>query len=441
MKVFFLSLGCDKNTSDSEHMMRYLLDGGFTFTDDEREADVAVVNSCCFIGDAAEESISEIIRLGRLKTEAKLRALIVAGCLSERYQDEFLKELHEVDGILGISSWDRILEVVQNALEGRRTAVFADKAKLIRSTGRVQSSGGHYAYLKIAEGCSRRCAYCVIPKVRGPYRSVPMEDLLCEASMLAEQGVRELILVAQETTLYGIDLYGRKMLPALLEKLSETEGIDWIRLLYCYPEEITDELIEAIRIFPKVVPYIDMPIQHASDRILNLMGRRTTRKEITERIRSIRTAVPGITIRTTMLVGFPGETEEDLKELLDFVKEIRFDRLGAFAYSQEEGTEAAKMPDQVPEEIKKERVRKLMRLQKRISRSIAEEKVGQELSAMVEGRLTDEEDTYAARTEGDAPDVDGLIFIHSGRELMTGEIVRCRVTHSEDYDLLGELIS
>ena len=441
MRVFFLSLGCDKNTSDSEHMMRYLLDGGFTFTDDEREADVAVVNSCCFIGDAAEESISEIIRLGRLKTEAKLRALIVAGCLSERYQDEFLKELPEVDGILGISSWDRILEVVQNALEGRRTAVFADKAKLIRSTGRVQSSGGHYAYLKIAEGCSRRCAYCVIPKVRGPYRSVPMEDLLCEASMLAEQGVRELILVAQETTLYGIDLYGRKMLPALLEKLSETEGIDWIRLLYCYPEEITDELIEAIRILPKVVPYIDMPIQHASDRILNLMGRRTTRKEITDRIRSIRTAVPGITIRTTMLVGFPGETEEDLKELLDFVKEIRFDRLGAFAYSQEEGTEAAEMPDQVPEEVKKERVRKLMRLQKRISRSIAQEKVGKELSAMVEGRLTDEEDTYAARTEGDAPDVDGLIFIHSGLELMTGEIVRCRVTHSEDYDLLGELIS
>ena len=440
MKVYFLSLGCDKNTSDSEHMMRFLLDGGFTFTDDEREADVAVVNSCCFIGDAAEESINEIIRLGRLKEEGRLRALIVAGCLSERYQDEFLRELPEVDGILGISSWDRILDVVQNALQGKRTAVFEDKARLVRATARVQSSGGHYAYLKIAEGCSRRCAYCVIPKVRGPYRSVPMEDLLSEASSLGSQGVRELILVAQETTLYGIDLYGRKMLPALLEKLSAIEGIEWLRLLYCYPEEITDELIEAIRVLPKVVPYIDMPIQHASDRILRLMGRKTNRAEITERIRKIREAVPGITIRTTMLVGFPGETEEDLRELLDFVKEIRFDRLGAFAYSKEEGTEAAQMPDQVPEEVKKARVGTLMRLQKRISRSLSKEKVGREVSAMVEGRLTDEEDTYAARTEADAPDVDGYIFIHSDRELLTGDIVRVRVTNAEDYDLLGELI-
>ena len=440
MNVFFLSLGCDKNTSDSEHMMRFLLDGGFTFTDDEREADVAVVNSCCFIGDAAEESINEIIRLGRLKEEGRLRALIVAGCLSERYQDEFLRELPEVDGILGISSWDRILDVVQNALQGKRTAVFEDKARLVRATARVQSSGGHYAYLKIAEGCSRRCAYCVIPKVRGPYRSVPMEDLLSEASSLGSQGVRELILVAQETTLYGIDLYGRKMLPALLEKLSAIEGIEWLRLLYCYPEEITDELIEAIRVLPKVVPYIDMPIQHASDRILRLMGRKTNRAEITERIRKIREAVPGITIRTTMLVGFPGETEEDLRELLDFVKEIRFDRLGAFAYSKEEGTEAAQMPDQVPEEVKKARVGTLMRLQKRISRSLSKEKVGREVSAMVEGRLTEEEDTYAARTEADAPDVDGYIFIHSDRELLTGDIVRVRVTNAEDYDLLGELL-
>ena len=420
--------------------MRFLLDGGFTFTDDEREADVAVVNSCCFIGDAAEESINEIIRLGRLKEEGRLRALIVAGCLSERYQDEFLRELPEVDGILGISSWDRILDVVQNALSGRRTAVFEDKARLVRATARVQSLGGHYAYLKIAEGCSRRCAYCVIPKVRGPYRSVPMEDLLSEASSLASQGVRELILVAQETTLYGIDLYGRKMLTALLEKLSGIEGIEWLRLLYCYPEEITDELIEAIRVLPKVVPYIDMPIQHASDRILRLMGRKTNRAEITERIRKIREAVPGITIRTTMLVGFPGETEEDLRELLDFVKEIRFDRLGAFAYSKEEGTEAAQMPDQVPEEVKKARVGTLMRLQKRISRSLSKEKVGREVSAMVEGRLTDEEDTYAARTEADAPDVDGYIFIHSDRELLTGDIVRVRVTSAEDYDLLGELL-
>ncbi len=440
MKVYFLSLGCDKNTSDSEHMMHGLLDGGFTFTDDEREAEVAVVNSCCFIGDAAEESISEIIRLGKLKTEGKLRALIVTGCLAERYQDEFLKELPEVDGILGISSWDRLPEVVEAALSGKRMAVFSDKARLVRSTDRVQSSGGHYAYLKIAEGCSRRCAYCVIPKVRGPYRSVPMEDLLLETSKLAAQGVRELILVAQETTLYGVDLYGQKMLPRLLRELSETEGIEWIRLLYCYPEEITDELVEAIRVLPKVVPYIDMPIQHASDRILRRMGRKTSRKEITERIRKIREAVPEITLRTTMLLGFPGETEEDFKELLDFVKEIRFDRLGAFAYSREEGTEAAEMPDQVPEDVKKARVRKLMRLQKRISRARSEEKTGRVLSAIVEGRLTEEEDTYAARTEADAPDVDGYIFIHSERELLTGEIVRVRVSQAEDYDLLGELI-
>ncbi len=440
MKVYFLSLGCDKNTSDSEHMMHGLLDGGFTFTDDEREAEVAVVNSCCFIGDAAEESISEIIRLGKLKTEGKLRALIVTGCLAERYQDEFLKELPEVDGILGISSWDRLPEVVEAALSGKRMAVFSDKARLVRSTDRVPSSGGHYAYLKIAEGCSRRCAYCVIPKVRGPYRSVPMEDLLLETSKLAAQGVRELILVAQETTLYGVDLYGQKMLPRLLRKLSETEGIEWIRLLYCYPEEITDELVEAIRVLPKVVPYIDMPIQHASDRILRRMGRKTSRKEITERIRKIREAVPEITLRTTMLLGFPGETEEDFKELLDFVKEIRFDRLGAFAYSREEGTEAAEMPDQIPEDVKKARVRKLMRLQKRISRARSEEKTGRVLSAIVEGRLTEEEDTYAARTEADAPDVDGYIFIHSERELLTGEIVRVRVSQAEDYDLLGELI-
>ncbi len=438
--VFFLSLGCDKNLSDSEHMLGLLREAGFRFTDMEEDADVAVVNTCCFIGDAKEESIQEILRLASLKETARLKALIVTGCLSERYASELEKELPEIDGALGIGSWDRIVSVVEEALQKEHPHVFDEKDRLIHSKARILTTGGHYAYLKIAEGCDKYCTYCVIPYVRGRYRSLPMEELTEEARALAEEGVKELILVAQETTLYGTDLYGRKMLPELLRRLSDISGIEWIRLLYCYPEEVTEELLLTMKELPKVLHYLDIPVQHCSDRILRRMNRRTTKQEFVDRIRLMREILPDITLRTTLIAGFPGETEEDFEECCDFVKSMRFDRLGVFCYSQEENTPAGEMEDQVEEEVKVSRRDRLMQIQQEIAFENAAAMEGQVLSVMVEGRLADEKTVYAGRSTKDAPDVDGLVFFESDYDLMSGTLVSVEINASEGYDLIGELI-
>ena len=438
-KIFFLSLGCDKNLSDSEHMLGILRDEGYIFTDDESEADVIIINTCCFIGDAKEESISEILRCASYKENGKLQALVVTGCLSERYASELFTELPEIDGALGISSWDRIADVVREALGHEKPRLYFGKERLPKSGHRILTTGGHFAYLKIAEGCSKFCSYCVIPSVRGPYRSVPMEELLSEAGTLAESGVKELILVAQETTLYGTDLYGRKSLPDLLRKLSAIEGIEWIRLLYCYPEEVDEELLYAMKELPKVLHYLDIPVQHCSDQILKCMNRKTTKAEFLEKIRMMREILPDITLRTTLITGFPGETAEDFKECCDFVREVRFNRLGVFCYSKEDNTPAAKMPDQIRKSVKESRRNRLMKIQQEIAFEEAEKMVGKTIPVMVEGRLTDEEQVFAGRSKMDAPDVDGLVFFNSGYDLLTGTILPVTITASSGYDLIGEL--
>ncbi|MDO4333024.1 MAG: 30S ribosomal protein S12 methylthiotransferase RimO [Eubacteriales bacterium] len=439
MRILFVSLGCDKNLVDTEMMLGQLAQKGYTFTDDETEADVAVVNSCCFINDAKEESINTILQLAELKNEGRLKALIVCGCLAQRYADEIQTEIPEVDAILGTTAIDKIVETVDGVLEGAaENHLESIDRGCVYGKPRSVTTGGHYAYLKIAEGCNKRCTYCVIPSVRGSYRSVPMEALVEEARTLAEDGVKELILVAQETTLYGVDLYGKKMLPMLLRKLAEVEGLVWIRLLYCYPEEITDELIETIRTEDKVCNYLDMPIQHASDRILRKMGRRTRREELEETIQKLRREIPDICLRTTLISGFPGETEKDQEELLEFVNEMEFDRLGVFTYSQEENTPAAEMPEQIEEEVKERRQAEIMELQQDIAFDKAESLIGQHMAAMIEGKVADES-AYVARTYRDAPNVDGYLFINTARELMTGDFVNVRITGSYEYDLIGEL--
>lgn len=439
MKLLFVSLGCDKNLVDSEEMLGLLSGAGYEFTDDETEAEVIVVNTCCFIGDAKEESINTLLEMAKQKETGRCRVLIAAGCLAQRYKEEVLEEIPEVDGILGTASLGRIVSVVEETLKGNRETALEDTGRFAEGTGRrIVTTGGHYAYLKIAEGCDKHCTYCVIPSVRGAYRSVPMERLLKEAGELAEGGVKELILVAQETTLYGADLYGEKKLPALISELAKIPGIHWIRLLYCYPEEITDELIETVRREKKVCHYMDIPIQHASDGILKRMGRRTSRKEITARIGKLREEIPDMAVRTTMITGFPGETEDDLKELLDFVDEMEFERLGVFPYSQEEDTPAASMEEQVPEETKLARRDAVMELQQEISLANGEAMIGRELEVFIEGKVADEE-AYVGRTYMDAPGVDGYIFINTGLELMSGMFVRVKVTGALEYDLIGEL--
>lgn len=440
MKILFVSLGCDKNLVDSEVMLGLLTRRGFSLTDDEREADVIVINSCSFIGDAKEESIETILEMAKQKEAGRCKALIVAGCLAERYQKEILSELPEIDGVVGTTAYDQIVEAVEEVLAGHvpyRAFYSIDKTPK-RTAPRVVTTGGYYAFLKIAEGCDKRCTYCVIPQVRGRYRSVPLEDLVAEAEELCRGGVRELILVAQETTLYGVDLYGKKMLPELLRRLAKISSLVWIRIQYCYPEEITEELVQVIREEPKVCSYLDIPIQHASDRILKRMGRRTTRADLTGRIQYLREQVPGIALRTTLISGFPGETEEDHQCLLEFVEEMEFDRLGVFAYSQEENTPAAQMPDQVPENVKEARRQEIMELQQEISLARSESLVGETLLVMIEGKLP-EENAYVGRTYRDAPGVDGYIFIQTDRDLLSGDFAWVRVTGALEYDLMGEL--
>lgn len=441
MKILFVSLGCDKNLVDTEKMLGILGGDGFQFTDSEEEADVIIINTCCFIGDAKEESVNTILEMARCKEEGRCKALLVTGCLAQRYKDEILTEIPEVDGILGTSSYDQIGAMVKQILEEKKEHVscFRDINALPRTDGgRMVTTGGHYAFLKIAEGCDKHCTYCIIPSLRGSYRSVPMEDLLQEARGLAAQGVKELILVAQETTLYGVDLYGEKSLPRLLRELAKIPGIQWIRIQYCYPEEITDELIQVIREEEKVCHYLDIPIQHASDPVLKRMGRRTNQEELRRIIGKLRKEIPDIAIRTTLISGFPGETEEDHEELMAFVDEMEFERLGVFAYSLEEDTPAAQMSDQVPQELKEERRDEIMELQQEIAFEKAESLVGRVLDVMIEGKVADEP-AYVGRTYMDSPNVDGLIFVNADLQLMSGDFVRVKVTGAAEYDLIGEV--
>lgn len=440
MKILFVSLGCDKNLVDSEVMLGLLSGKGYSFTEEEEEADIAIVNTCCFINDAKEESINTLLELALLKKTGRLKALIAAGCLAQRYEHEITEQLPEVDAVVGTAAADEIVQAVEEVLAGRThgSHMAPLNGALTGNRRRVVTTGGHYAYLKIAEGCEKRCTYCIIPKIRGNYRSVPMEQLEAEAAELADGGVKELILVAQETTLYGRDLYGEKKLPELLKRLCRTPGLQWIRILYCYPEEITQELIETIRSEEKICHYLDLPIQHGSDDILRRMGRRTDSGQIREIVKTLRERIPDICIRTTLLTGFPGETRKDHEKLMDFVREMRFDRLGVFAYSPEEGTPAAEMPGQVGEKTKEKRRAELMELQQELAFAAAKDMEGRTLTVLIEGKLADE-DVYVARTYKDAPNVDGYLFLKTGRQLMSGDFVRVRVTGAREYDLTGEI--
>lgn len=440
MNILFISLGCDKNLVDSEVMLGLLDKKGYQIVDSEEDADIIVVNTCCFIHDAKEESIQTILEMAEYKKEGKLKALIVTGCLAQRYQQEIIDEIPEVDAVLGTTSYDHIVEAVEEALVGNGHVVLEDVDALPDvKEKRLVTTGGHYAYMKIAEGCDKHCTYCIIPKLRGNYRSVPMEKLLAEAKDLADQGVKELILVAQETTVYGKDLYGEKSLHKLLRELCKISGIQWIRILYCYPEEIYDELIQTIKEENKVCHYLDLPIQHASDAVLKRMGRRTSKAQLVEIIEKLRKEIPDISLRTTLITGFPGETQEQHEELKDFVDEMEFDRLGVFTYSPEEDTPAATMTEQIPEEVKEDRQAELMELQQEIAFDLAEDMVGREVLVMIEGKVADE-NAYVGRTYKDAPNVDGLIFINTDEELMSGDFARVRVTGALEYDLIGELI-
>ena len=448
MKILFVSLGCDKNLVDSEKMLGMLQEKGYTFTDDEAEADVVVVNTCCFIGDAKEESIEAILEYAKYK-ESNCKALIVAGCLATRYKDEILEEIPEIDAIIGTTSTDKIVEAIDSALKGQETKIFDDINRLpMIEEKRVTSTGGYYEYLKISEGCDKHCTYCIIPKVRGNYRSYPMDYIVKQAEQLAESGVKELILVGQEVTMYGVDLHkgrgkGKKRLAELISKLAKVEGIEWIRLLYCYPEEIDNDLIEAMRTEPKVVRYIDMPVQHVSDSILHMMGRNMTESKILKTIKKLRNAMPDICIRTTLITGFPGETEYDFNVLKDFVNEQYIDRLGIFTYSEEEGTPAAKFTQKVPEEVKQQRKDALMALQQEVSKKINKGFVGQKMTVIIDGYLP-EDDVYVARSYRDAPNVDGNVFItlneNDSRELMSGTFLDVVITDSSEYDLIAKTV-
>ena len=430
-KLFLISLGCDKNRVDSERMLGFLEDAGFSFTDDEYEADVILVNTCCFIDDAKTESIETILEMAAMKTEGNCKKLVVSGCLPERYKDELIKELPEVDAYIGTKDLSAIVSACSLQEEETVTPDLSGR--------RIITTPGHYEFLKIAEGCNKYCTYCIIPYIRGKYTSYPMENLLQEAESLAAQGVKELIIVAQETSIYGKDLYGKEMLPELLQKLCRIDGIEWIRLLYCYPEDITEEFLQVMANEEKICHYIDMPIQHASDRILKKMGRKTDRASILSTIKRVREIMPDAALRTSLITGFPSESEEDHQLLMSFVKEARFDHLGVFTYSQEEGTPAAKMPDQIDEALKEQRRDELMRLQEQISLELMNQKIGRELQVLIDGYLP-EEDVYIGRTRMDAPDVDGFFYVKTEETLNSGDLIIARVQTANVYDLYGEMI-
>ena len=440
MNIFFVSLGCDKNLVDSEMMITSLRKNGFVLTDDIEDADVIVVNTCCFIGDAKEESINTLIEMGGYK-EGRCKLLVAAGCLAQRYHNEIKEDIPEVDLIVGTMGYEDLSEKINEALGGKGVLESLKDIDYLPTplTDRDSMSGGYYAYLKIAEGCDKCCTYCVIPKVRGHYRSVPMDNLIAQAKHLVANGAKELILVAQETTLYGKDIYGEKSLPKLLEELSKNDELKWIRILYCYPEEITDELISAIKNLPKVCHYLDMPIQHGSDDVLRRMGRWTNREQIEKTVAKLREEIPDIALRTTLITGFPGETEDDFEQVKEFVKKMEFDRLGVFTYSREEDTPAAEMDGQIDEEVKEARRDEIMQIQQDIAFDKSNSRVGEIYEVMIEGRLPDE-GVYIARTYMDAPDVDGYVFIQSDYNLDSGDFVKVEVTRSDEYDLIAEII-
>ncbi len=440
MKVLFISLGCDKNLVDSEHMSGILSNAGYEFTDDEREADIIIINSCCFIHDAKEESIQTIFEMARYKEEGRCKVLVLAGCLAQRYYKEIKTEIPEIDICIGTTAIESIAETIDDYLAHKNKIQVIDNIDKLSGVNapRNLSSMGSFAYLKIAEGCDKHCTYCIIPKIRGSYRSVEMKTLIKEAEELAERGVKELILVAQETTMYGIDLYGKKSLHILLKELAKIEGIHWIRLLYCYPEEIYDELIDTIAEEKKICHYMDIPIQHASDKILKCMGRKTNNEQLKKIIRKLRKKIPDIILRTTLITGFPGETKEDHQILMDFIDEMEFDRLGVFTYSLEENTPAEKMPNQIDEETKIARKNDIMELQQEIVFDLSEKYVGKTYIAMIEGKISGEH-AYLARTYMDCPGVDSNIFVITDEELITGDFVKVIVTGTNDYDLIGEI--
>ncbi|MBR6217430.1 MAG: 30S ribosomal protein S12 methylthiotransferase RimO [Eubacterium sp.] len=435
LNVLMISLGCDKNTVDSEEMLGLLIKRGYGITNEEDEADIAIVNTCCFIKDAAEESVNTIIETAELK-KGRLKYLVVTGCIAERYKDEVRSELPEVDAFLGTSSIDHIADTIDRLVSGEKAPDYFDSLDRLPvfESERLSTGVTHTGYLKIAEGCNKRCTYCAIPHFRGSYRSVPESILIKQAEHLAKDGVKELTIVAQETTYYGVDKTGKKTLHLLLRKLSEIEGIEWIRLLYCYPEEIYDELIDEIAENPKICHYIDMPLQHTEDDILRRMGRRLDREGIIRIVGKLRERIPDIAIRTTFITGFPGETEEQHENLLQLIDELEFDRVGVFTYSPEEGTPAAGFPDQIPEETKERYRDEIMNLQQEISLDINERFVGKKLDVMIEGYIP-EDDVYAARSYRDASDVDGYVFIKCNYELVSGTILKVKITGAGEYDL------
>ena len=440
MKILFISLGCDKNLADSEEMLGLLTGNGFEIVDDETEAEAIVVNTCCFINDAKEESVNTILEMAEYKKTGSCKVLVVTGCMAQRYKNEIIEEVPEVDAVLGTTSYGDILKAIREAMEGKHFQEFKDIDYLPEKLGkRVLTTGGHFGYLKIAEGCDKHCTYCIIPKLRGKFRSVPMERLVTQAKEMAEEGVKELILVAQETTVYGTDIYGKKSLHILLKELCKIKGIRWIRVLYCYPEEIYDELIQTMKEEKKICHYLDLPIQHASDRILKRMGRRTSKQQLIDTITKLRKEIPDIALRTTLITGFPGETQEQHEEVMEFVDEMEFERLGVFTYSPEEDTPAATMPDQIDEEVKEDRQADIMELQQEIVFDQAEDMIGKEVLVMIEGKVADE-NAYVGRTYRDAPNVDGLIFVNTDEELMTGDFAKVKVTGAAEYDLIGELM-
>lgn len=440
MNILFVSLGCDKNLVDSEVMLGIIRERGYKITNDENEADIIIVNTCCFINDAKEESINTILEMAEYKTKGRCKVLIATGCLSQRYAKEIREEIPEVDGLIGTSSYETITQVIDEAIAGNYSEQLASIDDLPSGeVNRVMTTGGFFSYLKIAEGCDKHCTYCIIPSLRGKYRSRPMETLIKEARYLAENGVKELILVAQETTLYGTDIYGEKKLPALLRELCKIEGIEWIRILYCYPEEISDELIQVMKEEDKVCKYLDMPIQHSADNVLKRMGRRTSNEELRAIIAKLKQEIPDICLRTTLITGFPGETQEDHEEVLEFIDEMSFDRLGVFTYSMEEGTPAAKLDGQVDEEVKVQRQEEIMALQQEISYDNSVQMIGKDLKVLIEGRLP-EEDVYIGRTYRDAPNVDGYCFVKSDNNLLSGDFITVKITEAKEYDLVGEMI-
>ncbi len=439
-KIGIVSLGCPKNLVDSEIMLGMLSHADYEIVNNKEDANVLIVNTCGFIESAQQESINTILEMADEKGR-NCEVLIVTGCMAERYKEKILEQIPEVDAVLGTGNYKEIAEVINLAYMGEKTVSYGklDETDYLDQE-RVISSAKHSVYLKISEGCDNRCTYCIIPFLRGKYRSRKVESLVREAELLAQKGAKEIIIVAQDSTRYGIDIYGKKMLPELIRKISDISGIEWIRLLYCYPEEIGDELIKEIAENPKVCKYLDIPIQHASDRVLKQMGRRGTISEIKQVLNKLREKVSGITIRTSLIVGFPGETEEDFEELIAFLKEFRLDRVGVFTYSKEDGTPAAKMKNQIPKHIKINRQKKILELQNSISREINQDRNGKVYKTIVDG-IADDGIFYYGRTYAEAPEIDGVIYFTSPEELSIGSFTNVRILNSEDYDLIGEVIN